>query len=1178
MAVFKNELQLDTSSFSSSLKKAAADSKTSADQITKSLNIQADVDTKQAETSLKSLADTAKTASTSIGSQLKEGLTGSLSGIGGAITGGLVGGGVAAGVQAAAGKIVEGFQFVIDKGSEFQTNLANLSAITGVSGADLDNFGDKAKELAAKFGGDATSQLGAFQGVLSKFGPQLADTPESLNQVTENINLLAKAAGLDAAASMDSLTTSMLQFGIDASDPARLAAESGRFINVLAASAKEGAAEIPQVAEAVRQAGVAASGANISFEETNAAIQALAIGGKVGSEAGIGLRNVIGGLVKTSGPGAEALASVGLSIDGLGKTLTEKGLSAALTELQSGVNKFATDAEKAAFMATLFGTENASSAGILLKNASTIQDLTTKITGTSEATRQAEVNMATFSEFMSRVSATISNAAISIFQGFSKAFSLIGELTSGTVGPAIESISGYFERMWSVVEPILMIIGGAIIAGIVTTINVAATAIDVAYNIMIQAFDAIKGALMPLVDTFLSVFGLDGATGKSIDVMQIFKDALSTVGSVLSGIGDVLKLVGGFIIELLITPINIAVSIFSSLVKGISAAIDWFKEFIGINKETSKQVENTGGFIEWLRGAFNNIKGTIGGVTEAFKEIKIVISEFFVALTNFNIGEALEKLTKIGERVGKAYNAGFNKATDQFQPKVPDAQAPAGGGKTQPPPVKTPPPPPPPPPPKGKAAKETNEETSALKKAEEALKDYDEQLKNARNTEEARLKNLLLTNEITETQYKVQIAEFDKAQIESRIQKAAELLQISATNLQGVGIDSTLKLNKDETKKDVLDLYEKLRTDSELKKVNLELSIKPKEEKKASIFKQLQRIYSKDVLFREILAAGFGIKIPVNVGTPDPKQQDILNTSLTGLLNNTVNAVKAIDWNKVFERPAKASEEAVNKIVTGITDGVTSYQDGIDELAENLKRLPSVFDAVREQLNVTFKQITQDNINSLAQTTEAFLKGTKTAGDFYTALATTAGSAFAQILTEQEDYGKASLLIALNALEALVPILVAEIIGKALATNPILGAAVGAVATAALLGLVAAAKASVSGFAEGGYTGDGAKYAPAGIVHKGEFVINKENTRRYRGILEQMNEGKFPLSVQTPVISTALSGEMSGMRQELAAIRKRLDSMPNGIQGQMAVAVDVGMDTYLYERNRYRMAVRGLRG
>lgn len=35
-----------------------------------------------------------------------------------------------------------------------------------------------------------------------------------------------------------------------------------------------------------------------------------------------------------------------------------------------------------------------------------------------------------------------------------------------------------------------------------------------------------------------------------------------------------------------------------------------------------------------------------------------------------------------------------------------------------------------------------------------------------------------------------------------------------------------------------------------------------------------------------------------------------------------------------------------------------------------------------------------------------------------------------------------------------------------------------------------------AGFADGGYTGDGGKYQPAGIVHAGEFVFTKEQTKR----------------------------------------------------------------------------------
>ncbi|MER5153171.1 phage tail tape measure protein, partial [Providencia stuartii] len=36
----------------------------------------------------------------------------------------------------------------------------------------------------------------------------------------------------------------------------------------------------------------------------------------------------------------------------------------------------------------------------------------------------------------------------------------------------------------------------------------------------------------------------------------------------------------------------------------------------------------------------------------------------------------------------------------------------------------------------------------------------------------------------------------------------------------------------------------------------------------------------------------------------------------------------------------------------------------------------------------------------------------------------------------------------------------------------------------------------IKGHATGGYTGDGGKYDPAGVVHKGEFVFTKEATQR----------------------------------------------------------------------------------
>jgi hypothetical protein len=53
------------------------------------------------------------------------------------------------------------------------------------------------------------------------------------------------------------------------------------------------------------------------------------------------------------------------------------------------------------------------------------------------------------------------------------------------------------------------------------------------------------------------------------------------------------------------------------------------------------------------------------------------------------------------------------------------------------------------------------------------------------------------------------------------------------------------------------------------------------------------------------------------------------------------------------------------------------------------------------------------------------------------------------------------------------------------------------------------------GYYAGGYTGDGGKYEPAGVVHRSEFVLNKEATSKIRrshpGLLEEANAtGSLP--------------------------------------------------------------------
>ena len=72
--------------------------------------------------------------------------------------------------------------------------------------------------------------------------------------------------------------------------------------------------------------------------------------------------------------------------------------------------------------------------------------------------------------------------------------------------------------------------------------------------------------------------------------------------------------------------------------------------------------------------------------------------------------------------------------------------------------------------------------------------------------------------------------------------------------------------------------------------------------------------------------------------------------------------------------------------------------------------------------------------------------------------------------------------------------------------------AIAAVTASGWLGLgltaaaVAAVMAATGGFSEGGYTGSGGRHQPAGLVHKGEYVLNQEATRMLgRDFLDNVN-------------------------------------------------------------------------
>ena len=352
-------------------------------------------------------------------------------------------------VTEAFSKVAGSLNEVVNVGAQFETTLKAVQAVTGGTNEQMADLGSRARELSKEFGGAASDQLKSFQGVLSKFGAQVAEQPAALGAMAKSINILSVAGGIDAQQSMSALTDTMLQFGLVTGDAEKDAATMAKTADALAASAQVGAAEIPQVAESILQVGVAAKGAKLSMEQTTAAIQVLAVGGKTGAEAGVALRNVLGLLQNASGPAEEAMKKLGTSSKELGQILTTQGLDAAIGKLKGGIDGLSTAAEQNVALMEIFGSENASAAGILLDNVDKFKEFQTGIQdavaqgadSAASATAQAAVQMNTAEKLASRAKANLEDLYIGLFD-------TIGSGTAGAIsafaqlGPQIQNLAG----------------------------------------------------------------------------------------------------------------------------------------------------------------------------------------------------------------------------------------------------------------------------------------------------------------------------------------------------------------------------------------------------------------------------------------------------------------------------------------------------------------------------------------------------------------------------------------------------------------------------------------------------------------------------------------------------------------------------------------------------------------
>lgn len=304
---------------------------------------------------------------------------------------------------------VSGLDALTRAGLDLNTSMTDLAALTGVTGDGLRLIERSARDLAKTFGGSAAQAVESYKLILSQLGPDIAQVPEALAAMGESVATLSKTMGGDTTAAADVLTTAMNQFGVSMEDPSAAAVEMARMMNVMAAAAQAGSAELPAIKEALQQSGMAAAAAGVSFEETNAAIQVLDQRGRKASEGGVALRNVLTTLSQGRFLPQEVLVELeAANIDVNTLTDTTRTLADRLQALTPLM-------DDTALMTKLFGRENSNAAIALISGVDALRGYTEAVTDTRSAEEQAAVVMQSRQEQMARMTAAIEDAKIGLY-------------------------------------------------------------------------------------------------------------------------------------------------------------------------------------------------------------------------------------------------------------------------------------------------------------------------------------------------------------------------------------------------------------------------------------------------------------------------------------------------------------------------------------------------------------------------------------------------------------------------------------------------------------------------------------------------------------------------------------------------------------------------------------------
>ncbi|MCU0337663.1 MAG: phage tail tape measure protein, partial [Sediminibacterium sp.] len=499
---------------------------------------------------------------------------------------------------------------------KFQSAGADLSAVTGLVGKDLQFLKDQANITGPAVGMMGSDMLNAYK-MMASAKPELLNQKELLAETTARAITLAQAAKIDLAPAVDLLAGSLNQFG-------RPAQDSAKFINIIAAGAKEGSAEIADMATALKNSGTVAAASKVSFEQTNAVLQSLSTISLKGGEAGTQLRNVLLTLAAGSDETNPKVVGLDKAIENLGK------------------QKLST-----AEIAKLFGKENVVAAQHIISHGKEIKELTTKLTGTNEAFTQASKNTATLDFQMKQAAATTATLKTEIGSRLEPI--LVKSIaTFITFVNVIRGLPAFIKEN----KDMIIALGVALLAFnghlIVATASSLAHAAGERTATIAKAASASAQLYLNAALTANPIGAVVAAIAILVGGLVTWYNNSETVRAVVNGLWEAIKVGIGYIGKLIDMVVNFVKE--SSFIQGVVSLVSEQVKFL---------MERLNEGFEYLTKVFDKVKK---GMEPLYKMIDDIINLAKKAISIFTgLISSIDTNTfsGAGAKIGKAFSDGY---------------------------------------------------------------------------------------------------------------------------------------------------------------------------------------------------------------------------------------------------------------------------------------------------------------------------------------------------------------------------------------------------------------------------------------------------------------------------------------------------------------------------------------